>query len=375
MSALNTGRLNYRGFLSTKGSLILKANYSSKSKIEKKPSEYLNKESDWGLILGRKGDSIYAHQLAKAQLLKGGPVTLKVLNNILAYSGILVNEETLNSLINMPRLIFKDLHKLETRKLIDEKLGLPHSKIQQRGVYIFNHIDTNQKYVGSSSQLAFRLRGYLNETHRSIGKLIPLIQEKGLSRFSLEVICLPYYADIKPEIVLEQYYLLGPSFNLNTVKVSNNPSGSAGKPLYMYNRDASILYYFTLQQKDFISKLNIGHITFTKHLNEGTYYLGKYLFLRERKNTAKVTEMTLPEVAIMLQQDRVKFNRTKPVNSLSKSILLINIESEEVIVFESLGKCVKFFSSQGLPASQATLVKRLDTNISYHGYICKTDTK
>ena len=71
---------------------------------------------------------------------------------------------------------------------------------------------------------------------------------------------------LNPDIVLEQYYLLDPSFNLNTIKVSNNPSGSGAKPLYMYNRDKSILYYFTLQQKDFISKLNISHSTFTKHL-------------------------------------------------------------------------------------------------------------
>lgn len=99
------------------------------------------------MILGQKGDSIYVHQLAKAQLLSGEPVSLKVLNNILAFSGILVNEEILNSLINMPRLIFKDLHKLETRRLIDEMLGLPHGKVQQRGIYIFSHIDTNQKYV------------------------------------------------------------------------------------------------------------------------------------------------------------------------------------------------------------------------------------
>jgi hypothetical protein len=75
----------------------------------------------------------------------------------------------------------------------------------------------------------------------------------------------------------------------------------------------------------------------------------------------------------MLQQDRVKFNRSKSVNSsLSKSVLLINIESKEEIIFESLGKCVKFFSSKGLPVSQKTLVKRLDTNIPYRGYICKT---
>jgi len=402
MSAFYADTLNYSCFLTTSGSLILKANYSSESKIEKaecsdsdleikqKLAQDAKQKTDWGLIFGRKGDSVYVHQLAKAQLLSGKPVTLKLLNKILAYSNILVNEETLNSLINMPRLTFNDLHKLETRRLIDDKLGLPHSKVQQCGVYIFSHLpegtpegtlrvpsgeDTNQKYVGSSSQLALRLRGYLNQTHRSIGKLIPLIKEKGLSSFKLEVICLPYYPDLNPEIVLEQYYLLDPSFNLNTIKVSNNPSGSAAKPLYMYNRDKSILYYFTFQQKDFISKLNIAHITFTKHLTNGTFYLGKYLFLRERVDTAKFTNMTLPEIAIMLEQDRVNFNRSKPINSLSKSVLLINIESEEEIVFDSLGKCVKFFSSQGFPVSQTTIVKRLDTNISYRGYICKTIVK
>ena len=89
-------------------------------------------------------------------------------------------------------------------------------------------------------------------------------------------------------------------------------------------------------------------------------------------DTAKVTEMTLPEIAVMLQQDSVKFNRTKSISKHSISVLLINIKSGDEIVFESLGKCVKFFLSQGLPVSQATLVKRLDTNIPYRGYICKT---
>ena len=373
-------------FLYTCGSLLFKANYSSVSrspkyryfgdrvedKIRKKLSKDPNKNIEWGRILEHKGDNIFVHQLAQVQLSSGKAVTLKVLNNILAYSGMLVNEDTYNSLINMPRLIFNDLHKLEIRKLIDGTIGLPLDKIQQRGVYIFIHTPSNQKYVGSSRQLALRLKGYLNKTHRSLGKLIPLIMEKGLSEFRLEIICLPNYSDLNPEIVLEQYYLLDPSFNLNTIRVSNNPSGYTSKPLYMYNRDKSILYYFTLQQKDFISKLNIDHTTFTKHLIRGTYYLGKYLFLRERVYTAKVTEKTLPEIAIMLQQVRVKFNITKPVNSLSKSVLLINIESKEKIVFESLGKCVNFFLSKGFPATPKTLVKRLNTNIPYRGYICKS---
>ena len=69
------------------------------------PNKDKNKKKDWGLILGRKGKSIYAYQLAMAQLNSGKPITLKVLNEILAYSNILVGEDTLNSLLNMPRFI------------------------------------------------------------------------------------------------------------------------------------------------------------------------------------------------------------------------------------------------------------------------------
>jgi len=331
------------------------------------------KNNSWAAILGRKGPNLYAHQLADIQIKSGKAISVGVLNEILAYSNILVSEDTLNSLINMPRFVFTNLDKIETRGLIQDKLGLPplRGKTQIRGVYIFTCIDTNEKYVGSSSQLAFRLRGYFNQTHKISGKLIPLIKAKSLASFKLEVICLPDYPEFRPEIVLEQYFLLDPSFNLNTIKVSNNPSGSSSKPLYMYNRDKSILYYFTLQQKDFISKLNISHFTFTKHLEKGTYYLGKYLFLREKVKTAEVINIPLPDIALMLQKDRVKFNKNKPLGSLTKAVLLIDIHKEEILC-ESLGKCVKYIKSKNIPASQATLVKYLNTKIAYHGYICKS---
>lgn len=251
-------------------------------------------------------------------------------------------------------------------------MGLPHSKVQTQGVYIFTRLTTGQKYVGSSFQLSFRLKGYLNQTHKDTGKLIPLIKEIGLSEFKLEVISLPYYSEFRPEIVLEQYYLLDPSFNLNTVRIANNPSGSKSKALYFYNRDKSILYFSTTQQKDFISKLNISHFTFTKHLTNGTYYLGKYLFLRERIYTARSSDMTLAEIALMLKRDRVKFNKEKLANGSSKALLLIDILSKEELLFESLGQCINFLKSKGFSASQKTLVKRLNTDLSYKGYICKT---
>lgn len=159
-------------------------------------------------------------------------------------------------------------------------MGSPSSKIQIPGVYIFKHKFKNLKYVGSSSQLAIRLYRYLNYKHLLIGKFIPLLHKDKLSNFTLEIIPLVNNFSFKSEIVLEQYFLLDPSFNLNTVKVANNPSGSNAKPLFMYNRDKTILYYSSTQQKDFIINLNISHFTFSKHLNKGSYYLGKYIFSR-----------------------------------------------------------------------------------------------
>jgi hypothetical protein len=172
--------------------------------------------------------------------------------------------------------------------------------------------------------------------------------------------------------VLEQYYLLDPSFNLNTVRVANNPSGSNAKPLCLYNRDKTILYYSSMQQIDLINNLNIHYVTFNKHLKNGTYYLGKYLFSREPILTAKAKEISILDLALTLEKDRVKYNKNKPINSLSKSVLLVDENnSNNIELFFSLGKCVEYLRNKGFPASQVTLVKRINSGKAYYGYICK----
>jgi len=288
-------------------------------------TDFKLKNNSWATILGRKGPNLYAHQLADTQIKSGKAITLGVLNEILAYSNILVSEDTLNSLVTMPRFVFTNLDKIETRCLIQDKLGLPHSKTQARGVYIFTCIDTNEKYVGSSSQLALRLRGYLNQTHKSSGKLIPLIKAKSLASFKLEVICLPDYPEFRPEIVLEQYFLLDPSFNLNTIKVSNNPSGSTSKPLYMYNRynidnrniymysrDKSVLY-FVSKKRDYVLELGIHYATLEKKLEKGLYYYDKYFFTMtppsQSASTVIYKNMSLKDVKAKLDKDRAKFKK------------------------------------------------------------------
>jgi len=239
-------------------------------------------------------------------------VTARKIHEILAYCNIKITEQELKSLINTISFTLTNLNKKSiTKEILNNKLGLPNSKKRIPGVYIFTHINTGRKYVGSSSQLAFRLNGYINLSHRENGLLIPLLKKEGLKNFSLEVF--PFYDNyIKgSEIALEQYYLLHPSFTLNTIRVANNPSGSTSKSLFMYNRDMTILYFSSTQQINFIRKLNIHHTTFSKHLVNRTFYLGKYLFSREPVLTAKVKDMSDLDLALLLEKDRVAYNKNK----------------------------------------------------------------
>ena len=133
-----------------------------------------------------------------------------------------------------------------------------------------------------------------------------------------------------------------------------------------------ILYFNSTQQIDFIRKFNVHHTTFTKHLNNGTYYLGKYLFLREPVLTAKVKEMSDSDLTLMLEKDRVKFNKNKPLNSLSKRVVLENLNNkEDCFLFFSLSQCIMFLKNKGHKADLRTLQKSINLNIPYFGYYCK----
>src|ERR1700704_2739604 len=121
---------------------------------------------NWKIILGRKGPNQFSHKLALEHINSKKPVNCKIINDILSYCNITINDEILKDLINSPRIILNNLDKEDSKKIIKINLGLPSSKIQIPGVYIFTHKNTGQKYVGSSSQLSVRLSGYLNNKYK-----------------------------------------------------------------------------------------------------------------------------------------------------------------------------------------------------------------
>lgn len=351
--------------------------YSNPSNYVNNLKETNNKEfkekNDWKIILGRKTELKHPHKLVSDYLKNGEQVTVELINKILSYRNTTVSEEEFTRLINLPKykIDMKDIK--EANKEIKKLVGLPSSKIQVSGVYIFTHLISGSKYVGSSSQLAIRLRNYIKNKDRNIGLFIPLLRKEGILNFNLEIIPVINSGDIRSELVLEQYYLLNTAFNLNKIKVVNNPSGSNSKALYMYNRDKTILYYCSSQQKDFINNLNIHYMTFSKHLKNNTYYLGKYSFSRELILTAKDANISILDLGLKLQKDRIIFNKNKPIIRESRGILLTSVKNPNNIkILYGFRSCINYLSKErGYPCTRETLIKYINNGKPYKGYVCK----
>lgn len=325
--------------------------------------------------------------IAREFMRTGKKANAEIINKLLNSN---ISETDLDNLLNGPKILFTDLSDRTSLMKMITKTGKDFGSLS--GIYIWTHVPSNKKYVGSAINLPTRLRSYFLKTNNN-GKFLPILNNFPISEFSLEVRFTPYSAHFRNEMVLEQYFLLDGTLNMNTVRVSNNPSGSNAKSLFMYNRDRSILYYGSTKQIDFVRELGIHHSTFTKHLENGTFYLGKYVFSDEFVETAQRADLSMFDLLNMLEKDRVKFNINKPVNSSSISVVLIDASTEEKHFFLSLGSAparakrgpglfhrgppgpdgsaLKFLKDKGYRADQRTLVKRLDRNVLYYGYNCK----
>lgn len=197
---------------------------------------YKQSLKNWSLIKQTKLiNNSSPYQIAINTIKNNLPATAAIINDILEASAkrtdevsISISQDRLEELLKIPRLEFANLNKETTKsKKFIESIGTVRDEKCVAGVYIWTHLQTGNKYVGSSSTLARRLIGYFKGTHADIGKFIPLLRKEGLNAFKLQVIPITSensYTKFE-ELCLEQYFLLDPKFNLNTLIVVNKISG------------------------------------------------------------------------------------------------------------------------------------------------------
>ena len=76
----------------------------------------------------------------------------------------------------------------ETYPSFETLVGKPNARGYKAGIYIFTHLPTGSKYVGSSNSLSRRLDQYFTFKHfhqKNSGLLLPLIIKEGFEAFSL----------------------------------------------------------------------------------------------------------------------------------------------------------------------------------------------
>lgn len=329
-------------------------------------------KSTWPEILGKRGPLVSAHKLAKMYINIGKAITVKEVNDVLAFSGISITQAMLDLLLSRPRLEFSNLDSNTVRSdRFMQSIGTVRGKAVP-GVYIWTHLPTGDMYVGSSSSLARRLIGYFNSTHGVTGKLIPLIKREGIGAFKLEVIPLTESYAENQELSLEQYFLLHSKFNLNTLRVVNDISGVRAKNLYMYTKDLSELIYWSDTQEDFIFKLGIHHSTFSNSLKTGSTYLNKYIFTDKPVVGARVSEMTEDEIYSMLDRDRLEERNTKKV---TRKVLIKAVDdTNNSKLFDTINDCISYLNSIA-PSNKTTLYRRIESLKPYHGFICQWESE
>jgi len=205
-----------------------------------------------------------------------------------------------------------------------------------------------------------------------VGKFIPFLSKEGLNAFTLDVIILneEYFEGL--ELCLEQYFLFHKKYDLNTLRVVNNISGSRSKAVFLYTKDLSKLIFSSEKQEDFIFKLGIHHSIIQRNLNrfaEDAYYLGKYVFTDYLIEGIKLSNLTESEVLIMLEEDRLA---EKEKSKEGRQIILIAEGNDSnVQTFSSIKSCLEFLKSQDRSANKSTFYKYLGSSKSYKGFYIK----
>jgi len=306
------------------------------------------------------------NKLANEIIKNNNKITSSDVNLILKDLGLSISQEKLDKINQKEFIVFEEIDEniIKTDKF---KSNLGDNKNKIPGIYIWTHKETGQKYVGSSTQLSRRLIGYIKGTHNEVGKFIPLLYKDGLKAFNLKVLILKEDYEPNLELLIEQYYLLQKEYNLNTLKIVNSIIGARSKALFMYNMDCTELIYSSSIQEDFIFNLGIHHSIFSDCLLTGELYLNKYKFTNELIDKAKNKDMSLEEVKIMLDNDRLEF---KLLNSSRNPIILKDNEGNIVKIFDSVKDCLEYLNTIG-PSNKTTLLRRIKSKTLYHGYICE----
>lgn len=322
-------------------------------------------------------------------------ITADVLNKLLKNQKVYITEAELTRLKAIPGVRFGLPLNDQTSSAFEGLVGKPQTRGIKAGAYIFTHIASGAKYVGSSNSLSRRLDQYFSFKHfnlsprtlpglgpkgqKNSGLLIPLIKKEGFEAFNLEVFVIPDDIGLEFQdsnnlnfnfsyLFLEQFYLLHEKFNLNTQRIVNFRVDQ-GKTVYLYSLDGKVLYYCGYSLNEIKGALGIHYATCTNCIKTGNSYLDFFKISTDYLNRAEKTKLSLQELLDLIDIKRKEALKKSSSAKFSKTVIIREDNQEQTLEFPSITMAVKYLNSIGIYADRNQLAKHLDTNKIYKGYI------
>lgn len=318
--------------------------------------------------------SITGNSLPPRLINSNRVITNEDINKLLVNQGVSITQEELDKLLEIKSVSFELPLNKQTYPAYYSLIGRPKTRGRRAGIYIFTHITSGSKYVGSSNSLSRRLEQYFNPNpvfSKDYGLLLPLIKKEGFTTFKLEIFVMPkelskdYYF-----LFLEQYYLLNNEFNLNRQRVVNFRV-KQGTSIYLYDKNNKILYYHTSSLHGMKLDLGIHHVTCTKCLKNESLYLDYFKITNKLYPDASQANLSLTELTNLIFEKKSLFlKRFSKITS--KAISIKEVETNKSYTFSSIVSAVKFLESKGVKANRNKIASCLNTNELYLGYVYKT---
>lgn len=224
----------------------------------------------------------------------------------------------------------------DNRKLIGECAK------NKKGVYIFEILNKNLNYVGSSINLYSRVCSYFMPSilSKADRRVLRYFNKYGFKDVNLFLYILEDSASIEDVLNLEKYYIdsypkenllniesiPGSGFHLPMSEEARNKLRKLrGQAFYVYDINTKTLIFIFDSKQFAYDNINIDHRTLNNCLYEGDLYLNRFMFsLEPIKEFAYEALISLNELKILIKEQRYT---QRSIQSSSKKIFVENISN------------------------------------------------
>lgn len=270
------------------------------------------------------------------------------------------------------------------------------------GVYLFTNKTNGDRYVGSSINLARRLKnGYFGKLPLVGQRKIEVsIREHGLANFNLDIFLIPRGSclnncsvEVKDKktiqnlvLSLEQMLIMELNPELNEIKIAGSSPGTlTSKNLrnsYLYDAKNKELIYIVNGRKNLANILGCHEDALKRYLAfKGKLYLNHFFVADEMVTGGEYTTNLLSLLELEVYINKIRLGRknylTKVVPSREETYLkyykpveLTNLVTKDVLIFNSLTKATEFIREYGPEfqnVNKASISRNTKTGIPYKG--------